>query len=429
MTHTKSGGIGTYGAMFLAAVFSLSQAFGAGTFDVREFGAVGDGKSKDTAAFQKALDACNAAGGGDVVVTGGVYLIGSIVLPANTTLRMESRSSLMGSPDEADYPIIRVRWEGEFRDGHRALIYAEKAKHIAITGKGMIYGPPISVSRLRDPRGPALIELSECSDVTLEGFTTQYQQLWSIHPVLCEKVVARNLVIRSVSFNGDGIDVDSCKNVLIENCDINTGDDALVLKSGRGAAAAKLARPTEDVVVRDCALVSSIYAGLAFGTELSGGLRNIRVENCTISGHQNGIFFKSREGRGAFIENVTCENLVVQNSPTFVAINLLNKGIPASDPVTSDLEKWTRINNIRFNNVRVDDIKDLVLARDIPPARPVDGLTLSNITGNCVRAVTLANMTNVALANINVTGFSGALVTKTNVFGTGLESPKQLAKP
>jgi len=267
------------------------------------------------------------------------------------------------------------------------------------------------------------MEFSECNDVTLDGFTTQYQQLWSIHPVLCEKVVARNLTIRTVSFNGDGIDVDSCKNVLVENCDINTGDDALVLKSGRGAAAAKLARPTEDVIVRDCTLSSSIYAGLAFGTELSGGLRNIRIENCTISGHQNGIFFKSREGRGAFIENVTCENLVVQNSPTFIAINLLNKGIQASDPISDDAEKWTRVNNIRFNNVRVDDVRDLVLARDVPPDRPVNGLSISNITGNCDRALTLANMTNVVLANINVTGYSGTLVNKTNVFGTGLDAP------
>lgn len=425
MTHTKSGAFATLLAVLLLSVSTIQAA---GTFDVRSYGALGDGKTKDTAAFQKALDACNAAGGGEVSVSNGVYLIGSIVLHSNTVLRLEgNRVNLLGSPDVADYPIISVRWEGEFREGHRALIYAEKASHIGVIGKGMIYGPPISVSRLRDPRGPALLEFSECNDVTLENFTTEYQQLWSIHPVLCEKVVARNLVIRSVSFNGDGIDVDSCKNVLIENCDINTGDDALVLKSGRGAAAAKLARPTEDVIVRDCTLASSIYAGLAFGTEISGGLRNIRVENCTISGHQNGIFFKSREGRGAFIENVTCENLVVQNSPTFIAINLLNKGIQASDPVPGDVEKWTRLSNIRFNSVRVDDIGDLVLARDIPANRPVDGLALSNITGNCNRAINLANMTNVAFADINVTGYRGEFITKTNVFGKGLDAPKQLA--
>jgi ketosteroid isomerase-like protein len=138
----------------------------------------------------------------------------------------------VGSPDIEDYPLVRVRWEGEYAQGHRALISAERADHIAIKGRGYIYGPPLSVSRLRNPRGPALIELSECKDVTLEGFTTQYQQLWSIHSVLCQKLVASNLTIRSVSFNGDGIDIDSCQDVLIEHCNIDTGDDAIALKSG-----------------------------------------------------------------------------------------------------------------------------------------------------------------------------------------------------
>ncbi len=393
-------------------------------FDVRTFGATGDGKTKDTAAFQKALDACKAAGGGTVFVTNGVYLIGSIIIGDNTTLQLAGRANLMGSTDVEDYPVIRVRWEGEFAEGHRALIYGEKANQISIAGRGSIFGPPISVSRLRNPRGPALIEFLECEDVTLDGFTTQYQQLWSIHPVLSKKFVARNLTVRAVNFNGDGLDIDSCSDVLIEKCNVDTGDDAVVLKSGRGATAAKLARPTENVVIRDSTLASSIYAGLAFGSELSGGIRNVRVENCIISGRQNGIFFKSRDGRGAFIENVAGENLVVQNSPTFIAINLLNKGIQASDPISGDVEKWTRVSNISFNHVQVRNVGDLVLATNIPPARLVDGLTLTDIQGTCSRALALANVTNVAFAKIDVTGYQGAFITQTNVHGTGLETPK-----
>jgi len=214
-----------------------------GVCDVRAFGATGDGKTKDTASFQKALDACAAAGGGTVYVTNGVYVIGSIVMGTNTTLRLEARAYLMGSPDVEDYPLIRVRWEGEFRQGHRALIYAENTAHVTITGRGFIYGPPISVSHLRDPRGPALIEIANSDDVTLDGFTTLYQQLWSIHPVLCKNLVARNLTIRTVNANGDGLDIDSCSGVLIEKCNIDTGDDAISLKSGRGMSAANLADP------------------------------------------------------------------------------------------------------------------------------------------------------------------------------------------
>ena len=393
-------------------------------FDVRAFGATGDGKTKDTAAFQKALDACGATKGGTVTVTAGVYLVGSIVIGSNTTLQLDGRASLLGSPDVEDYPIVRVRWEGEYVQGHRALISAEKADHIAIKGRGYIYGPPVSLSRLRNPRGPALIELTECKDVTLEGFTTQYQQLWSIHPVLCQRLVARNLTIRSVSSNADGIDVDSCQDVLIEHCNVDTGDDAIALKSGRGLAAVRLARPTQDVVIKDCSLVSSIFAGLAIGSELSGGIRDVRIENCSISGRQNGISLKSRDGRGGFIENVTGENLVINNSPTFLAIDLIKKGIQASDPVPGEIEKWTRVRGIRFNNVQANNVADLVLAKNIPAERPVDGLSLTEIRGTCSRAFTLANMTNVVLDKISVTGYQGPFLTRSNVQGTGLNEPK-----
>jgi len=391
-----------------------------GAYDVHSFGAVGNGKTNDTAAFQKAFDACAKAGGGTVSVPGGVYLIGSIVIGTNTTLRLDNRPSLLGSPDIEDYPLIKVRWEGEFRPGHRAMIYAERTGHIQITGRGFIYGPPISVSRLRDPRGPALMEFSKCEGVTLDGFTTQYQQLWSIHPVLCKNFVARNLTIRSVASNGDGIDVDSCSGVLIERCNMDTGDDSISLKSGRGLSAARLGRPTEDVTIRDCTLNSSSFAGLGVGTELSGGIRNVRVENCFISGRQNAIYLKSRDGRGAAIENFTCENLTVQNSPTFVAIDLLKKGIQASDPIPGDVEKWTAMRNITFNNITVHNITDLVLATAIPPERPVENLTLTNIKGDCAHAIRLANITNAVLSGIEVTGFSGELITKTNVTGSGL---------
>ena len=407
----------------LAQFIFVATAGAKGQFEVRAFGATGDGKTKDTAAFQKALDACKAAGGGTVLVTNGAYLIGSVVIGGNTTLQLDAHANLTGSPDVADYPLVRVRWEGEFAQGHRALISAEKADHITITGGGTITGTASGLSRLRNPRGPALLEFSECTNVTLENFSTQYQQLWSIHPLLCRKFTARNLTIRSSGSNGDGIDVDSCADVLIEHCDINSGDDAISLKSGRGAAAVALARPTQDVVIKDCKLVSSQFAGIGIGTELSGGIRNVLVENCTITGHQNAIFLKSRDGRGGFIENFAGENLIVQNSPTLLAINLLNKGIQASDPVTGDVDKWTLMNNIRFSHVQVTNITDLVLAQNIPSARPVVGLTLADIQGTCSRALVLANMTNVTLARINVTGYQGAFLTQTNVQGTGLSAP------
>jgi len=268
------------------------------------------------------------------------------------------------------------------------------------------------------------MEFTECDHVILDGLNTVYAGSWSIHPLLCRDFEARNLVIRSIGVYGDGIDVDSCSGVRIDNCNIDSGDDAIALKSGRGMAAVKLARPTENVEITRCTLLSSNYAGLGIGTELSGGIRNVHVDHCVISGHQNGIFIKSRDGRGGFIDNIFIENVTVYNSPTFVALDLLDKGTQAVDPVPGKLEQWTAAGNIRFDNIHVIDVADLVLASHISVDRPVDGLQISNITGNCTRAITLANMTHVAISNVGVTGYQGRLITESNVQGTGLDGAK-----
>ena len=387
-----------------------------------DFGAKGDGVTKDTAALQKALDACAEKGGGTVSVSEGVYLTGSLVLHANTVLQLSSRASLLGSPDLADYPLETVRWEGEFRDGHRALLSASNAANITISG-GAIFGPPITLSRLRTPRGPVLIELTGCTNALLENFTTQYQQLWSLHVLFCKNLTARNLILRTVNANGDGVDVDSCDGVLIERCDINTGDDAISLKSGRGLAAQNLLRPTQNVVIRNCRLQSSLYAALGLGTEMSGGIRDVKIQNCILSGRQNAIFVKSRDGRGGFMENISGENLLVLKSPTFLGIDLVKKGIPATDPVPGDVAQWARVHNLSFSNVSVQDVGELVDGSNVPPARPLDGFTLTDVSGTCTRAISLANMTNVALSKIRVTGFDGPLVTVHNVTGSGLDNP------
>jgi polygalacturonase len=419
-----------FGVVFIAAFVSSlaaetsappASAASKVSLNVRDFGAKGDGQTKDTAAVQKALNACATAGGGIVTVPAGNYLMGSVVVGSHTTLQLERGANLSGSSDIADYPLVRVRWEGEFRQGHRALISAEKADNVTITGRGSIIGPPLNVSQLRNPRGPALIEIGNGTNVTLSGFTTQYQRLWSIHLLYCHNLTARDLTIRSILVNGDGIDIDSCQDVLIDHCNIDTGDDAIALKSGRGMEAVRIGRPTQNVVIKNCTLVSSIFAGLAIGSEMSGGIRDVRVENCLISGRQNGIFIKSREGRGGFIENIVGENLTINNSPTFLTVRLLKTGIQASEPVLGAVEKWARVHTISFHNIKVNNVGQLVNAQDIPTERPVDGLSLVNITGTCGKGISLANMVNVKLVDINVIRFAGPLLTTNNVQGVGLD--------
>jgi hypothetical protein len=384
-------------------------------FDVRSLGATGNGTVKDTAAFQKALDAC-ATGGGEVFVPAGKYLIGSVVMGSHTTLRLEEGAAIMGSPDADDYPLIQARWEGRLRECHRALICASNATEISIVGAGSIEGSA-ALGNLRNPRGPCLIEPVECKGVALDGFSTRFTRLWSIHLAFCEGVAARNLTLRSDRNNGDGIDVDSCRRVRIEHCDIDTGDDAIALKSGRGSEGVRIGRPTEDVVITNCTLGSG-FAGVAIGTELSGGIRHVVMEDCVFTSGANSIFIKSREDRGGSVEDIRGRNLDCRAS-TFLVIDLLTKGIKDEEPVTGPAG-LTQARGIAFSNIKVN-VQTLLDAHLLSPEQPLDGLSVAEVSGVCRRAINLANVRNASLRDIHVTGYSGPFLTLANATGPGLD--------
>lgn len=389
-------------------------------FNVRESGAIGDGKTKDTAAIQAALDKCASGGGGTVVVPAGDYLIGSIEMKSHTTLRLEKGATLVGSPDLADYPIVKGRWEGHWIDAHRALVSAREANHIAIVGPGTIAGN-LSLGGRQMPRRPCVIEPIECQEVRLEGFTVRQQRMWTIHPTYCENVVVKKVTIRSIGGNSDGVDVDSCKHVVIEGCDIESGDDCIAIKSGRGMEAVREGRPTEDVLIRDCVFSDNIFACIGVGSETSGGIRGVRIEHCTFKQAKTyAIYIKSRPGRGAFIEDISGNDLDVQTATNgFLRINLLNSGIQDAEPVPGD-EGIPSVKNFRFSNVRVN-CGTLVNATSISPVKPLHGLSLINIAGTCTKGISLANITDAKLQGMNVTGFTGPLLGVNNVSGKGLE--------
>jgi polygalacturonase len=402
-----------------AGCASVSRA----PLNVQAFGATGDGKTKDTAAFQKALDACATAGGGTIIVPAGSYLIGSIELKSHTTLRLEKDAHLLGSPDPDDYPVIKVRWEGKWIDGHRALISAHDADDIAVVGPGKISGNPALGGR-QMPRRPVIIEPVNCTNVQFEGFSTEHRSLWSIHPTYCENVIAKNLTIRSTGGNGDGIDVDSCRHVRIERCDIATGDDCIAIKSGRGMEGYRIAKPTEDVLISGCTLADSIFAGIGIGSETSGGIRNVRIEHCKFTHAKTfALYIKSNTGRGASIEDISASDLDVATAPGgFLRINLTGSGIKDAEPVTGD-EGMPLAKNFSFKGVKVD-CGTLVDADHTSPEKPINGFSLVDVTGTCKKAVTLANLTNAVLHDIHVTGYEGPFLTQTNVQGVGLEEPR-----
>jgi polygalacturonase len=292
-----------------------------------------------------------------------------------------------------------------------------------VLGPGRIAGNPALGGR-QMPRRPLIIEPIHCTDIRLEDFSTEHRSMWSIHPTGCENVSVKNLTIRSTGGNGDGIDVDSCKHVRIESCDISTGDDCIALKSGRGMEGFRAAQPTEDVLISGCTLADSIFACIGIGSETSGGIRDVRIEHCRFTrANSYAIYIKSRPGRGAFIENISASDLDVATAPGgFLRVNLLNSGIQDPEPVPGD-EGIPAAKNFRFKDVKVN-CGTLVDAVSISPAKPVNGFSLVNITGTCTKGISLGNIVGAELQNIRVTGYAGALVTTTNVQGTGLVEPR-----
>jgi polygalacturonase len=404
---------------FLAFSLFCADAATKLPFNVRDFGAVGDGTNKDTVAFQKALDACAVSGGGEVLVPAGKYLIGSVQIGNRTIVRLEADSIITGSPDTNDYPMLDIRWEGRWQPGRRALIYSANVDHTGIIGPGRIEGNPV-VAAPQNPRGVVVLEPISCNDVRWEGFTVTQGGNWATHPTYCTDVVIKN-----VNINGsrDGIDVDSCKNVRIEGCDINTGDDSISLKSGRGLNGARLGKATEDVLITQCTLRGRRFACIGIGSETSGGIRNVRIEHCKLTSNTYGVYVKTRIGRAGIIENISGDDLDVL-AGGFLRVNLISSGNKntADDPVEG-LAGYPLGRNFSFSNVRIA-ATTLADVSQISGEKPLEKLILENITGTCTKGINLANITNAVLHNIHVTGYEGPFLTQTNVQGVGLEEPK-----
>ena len=440
-----------------------SAALTAATYNVRDFGATGDGTTKDTRAFQKALDTCAVNGGGEVLVPAGKFLIGSIQIGNRTILRLEKDTILTGSPDIADYPLCDIRWEGRWQPGHRGLIYASAADHIGIVGPGRIEGstgptppPPAAGSPAPAPgrggrggwgtngpdgtRNPVVLEPISCDDVRWEGFTVTQGGNWATHPTYCTNVVIRNL---DISGGRDGIDVDSCKGVLIDSCTIKNGDDCISLKSGRGMDGARLSRPCEDILITNCTLEGLRFACVGIGSETSGGVRNVRIEHCKMKAYTHTIYIKTRIGRAGVNENISGDDLDILGGD-FLRINLVKGGnnSTADDPVEG-LIGYPEARNFNFSNIRMGAAaKALVVGTEVSALRPLHGLTITNVTGTH-HGITLANMTDVVLKNI-ASGVApvapptataagqpapGPIFGIVNVTGTGLEGAVAIPAP
>ncbi|HZZ58697.1 MAG TPA: glycoside hydrolase family 28 protein [Opitutaceae bacterium] len=397
--------------MDFADKYLVAGETSARAYNVRDYGARGDGAGKDTRAFQAALDACAVNGGGEVVVPPGRYRIGSIQIGNRTVLQLQPGAVLLGSADLADYPSIDVRWEGRWELGRRALIYATEVEHTGIVGPGRIEGSSWGTTGPGGMRNPVVLEPVSCRDVRWVGFTVAQGRHWATHPTYCTDVAIRGVTITS---GRDGIDVDSCRNVRISDCDIETGDDCISLKSGRGMDGARIGRPCADVLIAGCALADRSFACVGIGSETSGGIRNVRIEHCLLTARRAALYIKSRIGRAGLDENISGDDLSVR-ADELLRINLTDAGNRTTvDDAVPGLAGYPALKAVSLTHVKVD-VATLVQGLHVSPARPLQGLALSDITGTAATGIELANVSGLSVRDIHLAGLTGPLLSLDHV--------------
>lgn len=341
-------------------------------YDVRAYGASGDGKTVDTIAIQKAVDAAARDGGGTVCLAQGVFLSGTIVLKSHVTLHVAAGAVLRGSRDISDYPDHTPKIIYLYRPRFtKSLIYAERVENIALTGRGTIDGQGEHFpARPGDDKGrPYIVRFSECKNVQVRDLTFRDSARWLSHYLGCENVVIDGITIHSrIRENRDGIDVDSSTDVRISNCSIFSGDDAIVLK------ATAAGRPCRRVTITNCVL-SSMASALKLGTESNGGFEDIVIANCTIydSGY-SGIGLMSVDGGTldrVSISNVTMSNVRV---PLFIRLGNRARPIPGADP-----PGMGALRNVTISNVQAGGADMIGCSITGIPGFPVENVTLDNI--------------------------------------------------
>ncbi|MEN9611862.1 MAG: hypothetical protein RLZZ628_2676 [Bacteroidota bacterium] len=341
------------------------------TFNIVRYGAKNDGITLNTTAIQQAIDLANASGGGVVVVPRGLWWTAPIVLKTNVNLHLEAGALLQFTKDYSQFPLVLTNWEGLEAYRVQAPISATNQQNIAITGKGVIDGAgeawrPLKKEKvtegdwkrvvtnggvltedkkmwfptqrallgasmkrpgvvaegfdesksntIKEFLRPNLVVIRGCQNVLLEGVIFQNSPAWTLHPLLCTQLTVRNVASKAPTYaqNADAIDVESCKNFVIEGCNFDVGDDAITIKSGRDAEGRKRNAPTENGIIRNN-LVYRAHGGFVIGSEMSGGARNLFVYDCTFIGTDIGLRFKTTRGRGGVVENIYCADISMNN--------------------------------------------------------------------------------------------------------------------
>jgi polygalacturonase len=322
----------------------ISEPRGAGPrFSLADFGADPTGKRDNSGAFARALSTLSAGGGGTLVVPAGEYLMeGALRLVSDLRLVLEKGANVrFASRPECYLPPVFTSWEGTFLNNYSPLVYGRGLKNIAVVGAGsigVVGKEPWTTwrkmqkkdqleSRRMNREGvphaervfgeghflrPPLLQLFECEGILLEGILIEDSPFWCVHLLACRNATLRGLRYRAFCVNNDGIDLEYCRDVLIEDIEFGNGDDNVAIKAGRDHEGRSRATPSENILVRGCRF-KGLHA-VVIGSEMSAGVRNVLVEDCAASGYlKRGVYLKSNADRGGFIRDVYVRNVVLQD--------------------------------------------------------------------------------------------------------------------
>ena len=418
-----------------------APAFPARDFDILKSGAVGDGAHDSTAAINRAIAECSRAGGGRVIVPKGLYSTAAIVLQSNVDLHLSAGATLRFLRDPKRYlPLVFTRWEGTECMNYSSFIYADGQENIALTGEGTLDGncdcehwwpwkgrtecgwskghPKQDDARNRlmamgerdtpvkdrvfgegSYLRPNFFEPVRSKNVLVEGVTFINSPMFEVHPLYSTNVIVRNVKISSRGPNNDGCDPDSCSDVLIENCEFSTGDDCIAIKSGRNRDGRRVAIPTGNIVIRGCRMKDG-HGGLTIGSEMSGGVRNVFVENCQLDSPNlnQALRFKTNAMRGGTIENIYFRNLEIgQIADSILQVDFNYEEGPKGPerPV---------VRNIELRDVTCTKAKYALNLQGFSNA-PIRGVRLDHCTfSNVAEGNILAHVEQLVLNDVHING-------------------------
>ena len=350
-------------------------------YDVRDYGALPDGKTLATQPIQKAIDAASAAGGGTVSLPPGTFRSGTLYLKNNVTLSLEPGATLLGSTDPHDYPEHRASVRS-YTDQYvcQSLIAGEGLEHVAIVGRGTIDGNGGAFRWKEYKNRPYVIRLVRCRDVRVEGIRLQNSPMWMEHYLACDQVRLRGVtVFNHVGYNNDGVDIDGCHDVCISECMFDCDDDALCLKS-------TLDRPCRNVVVSNCVLSSHCNA-LKMGTESNGGFQDVTISNCTICsprfskpicGNNRGLGGIALETvDGGILDRVAISNITVQGVSTPIFLRLGNRARPFTE--NGPKPEVGALRNVLLSHIVATGASNVGCSITGVPGHPVENVSLYDI--------------------------------------------------